>query len=420
MAQLKAIMVDRYRNFKERTRLEVAPIVVMIGKNGSGKSVLSRLLLIISDSIHNGSYNQPINLVVSGVRHASEFSDIPHLKSSRPFEVGASIEDDGQIYDFIASIRFVKERENLVLETYTLKKNETDILNIDLTDEFQLVSPEPKYHCRIDGGKQTRPVDGFMGFCPILKGEEFEHLRRVIEKFKDAIPRTSYLGPFRTELGYFIGSPRPNIEELGARGEHTAEILVDDSVRQGGVLAKKMSDWFAEALGHDLSLERTADYSRIVLQPHDKEVKISLHETGVGFSQILPIAAQNFLAQLKHAHKRTLIVEQPELHLHPAIHGEVSDLFLSTIHSCDSTVFIETHSEQMIMRLRRRVAEGMEPDSIRIWSVGHSAATDGDGSDVAIITLDRAGNLSDWPEGVFEESFIELGKMRSAARERQR
>jgi predicted ATPase len=251
---------------------------------------------------------------------------------------------------------------------------------------------------------------------PAFTGNLNQEMKEVLEGFKSALPPVSYLGPFRTEIGHFIGSPRPDLEQIGVRGENTVEIICDDTLRSSGDLLRSVSDWFEQAMSHKISVTKSGDYARISLHPLEKELVIALSETGAGFSQVLPIAVQNFFARSDRATSKTLIVEQPELHLHPAVHGEIADLYLSTAKETSGATIIETHSEEIIMRLRRRIAEGLESDFVQILSVGHSGSTDSPNGDVQKILFDSKGNPSDWPDGVFEESFRELAEIRAAAR----
>ena len=420
MAKLQSITVNRYKAFKERTDLRTAPITILIGKNGSGKSVLTRLILILSDSMNRGVLNVPINLDALGVRHSSEFSDLPFARSSLPFEIGFSARAADDEYSLLAKIRYVKEREHLILEECRLSKNGNGLVAINLRDDSQLTSENPKYTLLLAGAQPEDYSGIFEGILPGFTDDRFSACSDAINILKEALPTASYLGPFRSEDGYFVGAPRPGLQDLGARGENTLELISADAIRGGGALLKTINEWFQDSLGHSVRIDKKGDYSKLFLAPNDDGVEVSLSETGAGFSQVLPIIAQNSIAQNRGAVRNVLVVEQPELHLHPAIHGAVADIIIATASQGNSTVFVETHSEQFILRIRRRLAEGkIKPEDVLIWSVGHSGASQMEGVDVAEIQLDEDGTPDDWPEGVFEESFDELGKLRSAVRGRQ-
>lgn len=84
-----------------------------------------------------------------------------------------------------------------------------------------------------------------------------------------------------------------------------------------------------------------------------------INNVGFGISQILPVIVESVLAS-KDAF---VIVEQPELHLHPRAQAEIADLFISTAKDNGNRYFIETHSEHIFLRLRRRIAESPDGQS---------------------------------------------------------
>lgn len=97
--------------------------------------------------------------------------------------------------------------------------------------------------------------------------------------------------------------------------------------------------------------------------------KLSLDITDVGFgiSQILPVIVQGFVAP----DDSITVIEQPEIHLHPKMQGDLADLAIDITQSGkNKRLVIETHSEYLLKRLRRRVAEGkILSDDIAIYLV---------------------------------------------------
>jgi predicted ATPase len=111
-----------------------------------------------------------------------------------------------------------------------------------------------------------------------------------------------------------------------------------------------------------------------------------------------------------------LFVEQPEIHLHPRAQGELAQIL------CDASkrrqMIVETHSEHMINRARRLVAEGkMAPDHVVI----HYIDRDEDGSHAVTIGVDDAGDFTrDWPDGFYDERYRETMKIAEAQARRSR
>jgi len=111
------------------------------------------------------------------------------------------------------------------------------------------------------------------------------------------------------------------------------------------------------------------------------------------------------------------IIEHPSAELHPASHAHVADLLLSRIKNSLRPTVIETHSEMMLLRTRRRIAEGLvDPKDIIVYWVDNDQE---DGSFLKKLEIDEYGQMSEWPSGVFIEDYEEIIAMRRAVRMRK-
>lgn len=97
---------------------------------------------------------------------------------------------------------------------------------------------------------------------------------------------------------------------------------------------------------------------------------VTFADVGVGLSQVLPILQAMHNVQ-KRSSISTLLVEQPELHLHPAMQANLADLFIEAVMGERKVqILAETHSEAMLMRVQRRLREGtLSPDLVQILYV---------------------------------------------------
>lgn len=88
-----------------------------------------------------------------------------------------------------------------------------------------------------------------------------------------------------------------------------------------------------------------------------------LPDVGFGISQVLPVLVQCFYAP----EGSIILIEQPEIHLHPNAQSTLADVMIDVINSKengtdrDIQLVIETHSEHFLRRLQRRIAEDMVP-----------------------------------------------------------
>lgn len=145
------------------------------------------------------------------------------------------------------------------------------------------------------------------------------------------------------------------------------------------------------------------DGTGLTLQPQD---------VGVGISQVLPVvvAAQDGSASV-------VCIEQPELHIHPAVQVGLGDLFIDGAVNQGLSFLIETHSEHLVMRLQRRMREQaagelpegathIKPDDISFIYL--------DRSDEGTVTACQIGLTADgkfdspWPRGFFSERAAEV------------
>lgn len=149
----------------------------------------------------------------------------------------------------------------------------------------------------------------------------------------------------------------------------------------------------------------------LVLHDLKNHVAVSTRDVGVGISQLIPVIV-HALAEKGAA----IAVEQPELHLHPALQAKLGDLFIESAIGRGNTLILETHSEHLILRLLRRIRETTEgelpdgkfaltPDQICVLYVEPGEQ----GSKIMELPVTPDGDFSrPWPKGFFEERTAEL------------
>lgn len=145
-------------------------------------------------------------------------------------------------------------------------------------------------------------------------------------------------------------------------------------------------------------------------------VVVAPADVGVGVSQLVPV-----VVACLDDYESILAIEQPELHIHPAVQVGLGDLFISAAANVDldtgsTTLLVETHSEHLMLRLLRRIRETSEGE---MPPFGHSLRPEElsviyvEASDDAVrfkrLRIDEEGEFIDrWPKGFFEERAEEL------------
>ena len=176
------------------------------------------------------------------------------------------------------------------------------------------------------------------------------------------------------------------------------------------ILVQQLSDAGADAeeiaAGH---VDKTV--RRLLLQTEDGS-RVLPSEVGAGISQVIPIV----VAALQDRATLTMI-EQPEIHVHPAVQVGLGDLFLEATHDDRrrKICIIETHSEHLLLRLMRRMRETVEgklPDDVRAVEPSDVSIVFVEKDDARSILrrmpLNERGELvKAWPGGFFEEGLQE-------------
>ena len=139
---------------------------------------------------------------------------------------------------------------------------------------------------------------------------------------------------------------------------------------------------------------------------------VSHRDVGIGVSQVLPVLVSAFASE-----NRLVAIEQPEIHLHPALQAELGDVFIeSALGDRSNTFLIETHSEHLLLRILRRIRETNEgeltedipairPEQVTVLYVQPGR----DGTQVIHIPVTSDGEFEcPWPEGFFAERSKEL------------
>lgn len=373
------ISFKNYKLFKARQELELKPITILIGKNSSGKSAITKLPTLIENSL-TGNFKEPINLQNKGIELGGEFIDLVYGRT-RIGKLEIAIEDKPEILEVIIG---------------------SGIRTKDLPefDVWKYKNEEKEFEANVD-------KDDFNGFlCKNIR-------------FKNLTLNTDYIGPFR-EFPRREGYNRTHqnyADSIGIDGKDAYPILVEDSITTDQALLKKINNFYQknfEGWGIKVNENDAPNYKIEIFR---ERISINIKDVGQGISQTLPLVVRAFMPCKKET---LIIIEQPELHLHPAAHGNLAQLFVESLFiddnkTLDSKKFylIETHSPNFVLRIRRLIAEGkLSCKDVVIYYIDFDEEKNE--SNLRKIEIDNKGRPNFWPRAIFNESLDETIAIRDA------
>lgn len=449
---LSELTVENFKAFGERRQhLPIRPITLIYGPNSSGKSSLVQALALA----HEVVVNRTGIVDTSRTQLAGESIDLGGFRQyvhchelDRNVNLGFALDigDPEQVFieftvgtETISSARGTQSRSNAHTKQVTVRFDGEAILSMQFDQSGHGELTIQKEHPHISGGTLhaynvwiprgklfpiIRTHSSKMDLNPSakvikLRSYCWEYMRNIELALSKSLRSLKYLGPLR----YFPNRDFSNMPNRGGPNWTSGGASAWDGIRQHQQLRESINEWLGAKdklrTPYKLAIRRfideadpnsTIEYARLI----DMRTKttVSPKDIGIGVSQVLPV-----LTMVLSAKQRLIAIEQPELHLHPAIQSELADVFLKSALHHKNRIIIETHSEHLILRILRRIRESAasgskHPSHLHVESdhvsVVYVQPTD-TGSRVFEIPVTREGEFgATWPEGFFDERVKEV------------
>ena len=379
---INKLTFKNYKPFKEQQELELKQITVLIGKNSSGKSAVAKLPTLIENSL-KGDFYGPLLLENDDIELGAEFKDLVFGRTRTGF-VEFGMHSGNEVL-------------NVVVGSGTGTKDLPQVFEWRLQNQY--------------GSFEMDMNEKYKGF--ILQSKKPEFMIRNITLNVD------YFGPFRIQPErQYSRKISTKIEKVGVTGEYAYQLLIQNVLSIEKSLIEKVSDWYKknfEGWGIKIN-EDLAPFYQIELTRNKGALNINIVDVGQGMSQALPLVVRALMPTVEDT---LIIIEQPELHLHPAAHGELAELFVDSLKEGSKRYLIETHSQNFVLRLRRLIADGtLNHNDFALYFVDFDEETGT--SNLKPIIVDELGEVDFWPENIFNESLDEVLAIRRAQKGKQR
>jgi hypothetical protein len=235
------------------------------------------------------------------------------------------------------------------------------------------------------------------------------------------------LGPLREypKRQYTCAGAQP--ADMGYRGEKVVHALLasreqSERIPRGkGRRSYTVEDFVAHRLKelkmiHSFSVEPIKEGSNLYqvwAQKSQTSARVPITDVGFGVSQILPVVTLCYYVPKGS----TVLMEQPEIHLHPSVQAGLADVFIDAAKIRDIQIILESHSEHLLKRLQRRVAEEqLSHEDAALYFSDMKAGV----SELKPLHLDMFGNITSWPDGFFGDEFGEMAAMTRAIMDRKK
>jgi predicted ATPase len=230
----------------------------------------------------------------------------------------------------------------------------------------------------------------------------FEYASELSDELnRDLINNFNFISAFRSqpERTYYQSLTSNKVDKFG--GGYIYQIL-DWGDNQSEELFDLISILKDLNITHDLKPHKlSGGRFDIKVKVKNKSKWESLPDVGFGISQFLPI----IVADLQLVHASTLVMSQPEIHLHPSVQANLGNYLVKQVKEKNKNYIVETHSEYLLNRMRLLIVKGeIQPEDVAVYYFENSIK---DGSVAHRIEFTKDGRILNAPKGFFETYMID-------------
>jgi predicted ATPase len=452
---LDHIYVENFKSWKTLD-IKLGQVTGLFGTNSSGKSSLLQFLLMLKQT--KNATDRGLVLDFGGPRqlvNLGSYRDVIHahnVEASLAWKLDWSLQQSTSIYDPM------KKRTDILASGSAISIKS---IAHPRSQGNQLVSDALEYHF---GGfkfsiepKKTGSTE-FQLNAVVPKGSDFRFVRNkqrawslpgpikthlFPDQAKTYYQNADFLSLFEAEYEsmmnsiYYLGPLReyPQREypwsgisprDVGLRGERTIEAILSATARNEKrnlrykspyrSFQQMIAYWLKELrLIHEFEIEEIgsgANLYRALVKRDAKSTEVLLTDVGFGVSQILPALVLLYYVP----EGSTILMEQPEIHLHPSVQSGLADVILTVAKTRNLQVIVESHSEHLLRRFQRRIAdESYSAENIKLYF----CESLGGKSNLVDLGIDLFGEIHNWPPDFFGDEMNEIAETRKSILKRK-
>lgn len=472
---LTNLTLENFKAFQKLDDLKIKPITILCGTNSCGKSSILQSILLLKQTFESQNLKQDLLLNGRFVKLGYAQDIIYKKKDQHTLSFEFSFEllgkemmstffaiampgivlidiDENINYQIRYRASFLSQKDDIlegqeilkplsieqIKLTIVKKGNQIEnnaaiiLLEREGDNKYQLTG-KPEQGNYLDFGIVEGASSGFFHKIYLNQhvndGSAFVSLYSLSAAnvlINEILGAFSYIGPLREEPAkrYIY---EDEVLEIGNKGENAAYLyfteknkkinnhyffnksISDFEKQYDQTLHSALQKWFdlMKIPNFEAEINNKIIYLNMEASTHD-QTRVGIADVGFGVSQIFPI----ILEGLRMKKGSTLMLEQPEIHLHPNLQMQMADYFISLALS-GKRVLVETHSDHVINRLVRRIVEDEThnlQDLIGIYFIKPSE----NGSVYEEVKIDETKGIINWPPDFFDQTANEQMKIMQA------
>jgi len=448
---LRQLSLGNFKSWKKIDKMRLAPITGLFGTNSSGKTSILQLLLMLKQTIESSDRAQVLEFGdEKSLTNLGSFRDVvyghekpgslnfslnwnlskplvvkdPESKTNTLFTTDqltfqCAVGENGADRLAVSSLEYDTNGNRFVL-----KRKGQSGAKYELTNENEGIR-----FTRTQGRVWDLPAPvKFYGFPDQVYAyyQNAGFLSDLQLAFENLFGRLYYLGPLREfpQRHYAWKGSEP--ADMGRRGERVVDALLASQQkgtyispgykRKKQTLEARVAHWLKElGLIYDFKVEPIAQGNNIYqvrVQKTHASAEVLITDVGFGASQILPVLVLCYYVP----EGSIILLEQPEIRLHPSVQSGLADVLIDAMKNRNVQIIVESHSEHLLRRLQRRVAEqNITPEQTALYFCAVGEA----GSKLTALDVDLYGSIRNWPKDFLGDEFGEMAAVTKAAMERK-